>query len=115
MNIRALLLCFLSTAIAIPFYSDYQLDDSNPLTNLPVGDPVYEAGIPNPVDLNSNPNINPGSAGPFHQDIPYTSLDGQSRQNKADNPPPVMGSTAGQDVCCGPKRGEEKQVCQKRK
>lgn len=109
MNIRALfLLCFLSTAIAIPFYSDYQLDDSNPLTTLPVGGPVYEAGIP-------NPNINLGSAKPLSEDIPSTPLDGQPQQNDANTPPPVIGSTVGQDVCCGPKRGEEKQVCQKRK
>lgn len=109
MNIHArLLLCSLSTAIAIPFYTDYQLEDPNPPTNLLASDP----GTSNSFDVQYT---SPDSLNFFRPNPPSAPAATQPQQNDADKSPPVPESTVGEDVCCEPKRGAEKQVCHKRK
>lgn len=110
MNIHALLLlCSLSTAIAIPFDPDYQFEDPNPATEAPASDPLYEAQVPIPIPFDQ---LNPGVS-------PLSPADSQPQESDTNNPPPVADSLpesrVGDDVCCEPKRGGQRQVCNKRK
>lgn len=95
----------------MPFDSDFQLEDPNPPTMLLASDPV--SGTSNPLGLNQY--TSPVDASPFSPDTPSPTPDSQPQQNDNDKPPPVAESTFGEDVCCKPKRGEEKQACRKGK
>ena len=119
MNIYALLLlCSLSTAIAIPFYTDYQLEDPNSPTDLLASDPVYAPGTSDSFDvqyISSDSLTSSDSLKLFSPNPPSAPAATPPQQNDADKTPPVPESTVGDDVCCEPKSGAEKQVCHKRK
>lgn len=106
MNFYALLLLSLSTAIAMPFYPDFQLEDPNPPP------PMLLASDPTSDPFGLTQYTSPGNANPFSLDPSSPTPDSQPQRND-EKPPPVAESTIGEDVCCEPKRGAEKQVCRK--
>lgn len=107
MNLYAILLLALSTAIAMPLIPDFQLEDPEFPTMLLASDPVSD-----PYGLNQY--TSPGSANPFSPDTSYPTPGSQSQRNH-DKSLPLAESTVGEDVCCERKRDGEKQVCRKGK
>lgn len=89
----------------MPVYSDFQLEDPNSPTMLLASDP-------DPLGLNQY--TSPGGASSLPPDTSPPTPDSQPQSND-DKPPPMAESTAGEGVCCEPKRGAEKQVCRKGK
>lgn len=94
-------------AIAMPFYPDFQLEDPNPPTMLLASDPTSD-----PFGLKQY--TSPGNANPSSPDRSSPTPASQPQRND-DEPPPMAESRVGEDVCCEPKRGAEKQVCRKGK
>lgn len=115
MNLHYLLLCSLSTAVAIPFNSNSMFLDLDRQPNLLAGASASETDNHNPSEFSQD--ASPGSADftlatPDHSIVvpPPTN---QLEQNDANTGLPVQGSAAGEYVCCERKRGADRQVCRR--